>query len=294
MTVRNSLKRRIRARMERTGDSYSRAREIVLRGTHDPKAADSLTVVLSQPDSRTGMLAEDLSVLFDSQRVPDCDILVLPELIGGKADPSAYEDAIRGLARQHACYVIGGSCYVFRNGGLLNAGIVVDRKGHVVTHYEKLRPYGSEVDAGVGEGSTIGQFVLEGRRVSVLICSDLWFSQTLTSLDDDPEVVIIPSFSITQRDDPTKPRELWKHMLIARAYEHAAYFGVCDWAHACIFDGLPAAGVSGFANPRPDDDSFYSANGDQHFRAYPLDFRRLSAFRENRASRGFIRRASDA
>jgi hypothetical protein len=279
--------------MERTGDSYSRAREFVLRGSSKLAAAEHLTVVLSQPRCRTGMLADDLSTLFESEPVPDCDILVLPELIGGKADPPEYEAAICSLAGQYDCYVIGGSCYVSKDARLLNAGIVADRKGRIVARYEKLWPYGSEVNAGVGEGSATGHFIVEGRRVSVLICSDLWFSQTLTSLTHEPEVVIIPSFSITQRDDPRKPRELWKHMLIARAYEHAAYVGVCDWAHPCLFEGLAAAGVSGFANPRPDDDSFYTANGDRRFRAYRLDFGRLNAFRENRASRGFIRRMVD-
>lgn len=234
-------------------------------------------------------MADDLAALFATQKVPDCDILVLPELIGGRAYPAEYEGTICDLARRYHCYVVGGSCYVVRNSRLLNAGAVSDPTGYLVARYEKLRPYGSEAEAGVCAGSAIGHFVVEGRKISVLICSDLWFSQTLTSLDSDPEVVIIPSFSITQRDDPRKPRELWKHMLIARAYEHAAYVGVCDWAHPCLFDGLPAAGVSGFANPRPDDDSFYTANGDQPFRGYTLDFRRLTAYRQNRASRSFIR-----
>jgi predicted amidohydrolase len=239
------------------------------------------------------MLAQDVNDLFEQETVPDCDVLVLPELIGGNADPEEYESTVCELAERYRCYIVGGSCYVPRAGGLINAGIVADGRGTIVTRYEKIRPYGSEVCAGVGQGRATGTFVLDGRRISVLICSDLWFSQTLTSLTFDPEAVIIPSFSITQRGDPSKPRELWRHMLVARAYEHAAYVGVCDWAFPCMFEGLPAAGVSGFANPRPAGDSFYSANEERRFRAYDLNFGRLDAFRDNRASRGFIRQARD-
>ena len=290
MTSHNSLKRRVRARMSKSGESYSTARRAVLAaGLLEPeKRVSSLTVVLTQPKTRSGNLIADVSALFEhAKNVPKCDVLVLPELIGNDSDQSTYEQTIRSLAREHHCHVVGGTCYLPGKDGVVNSGIVVDPRGELVCRYEKIRPYGSENHTGVLGGTEVGSFELGGRTFSVLVCSDLWFSENVASLADKPDVFLIPSFSITQRGEPAKARRLWEHMLVSRAYEHSAYVGVCDWAHPCEFEGLPAAGVSGFADPRPNGESFFEGNLERTFHKYELDFDRLDSFRENRANRGF-------
>lgn len=290
MTARNSFKRRIRTRMTESGESYSTARQAILNAERNASSpAERLTVVLAQPASRTGDMGEDLYRLFNEESVPRCDVLVLPELIGAKDEGQKYLKSICDLAKDHQCHFVGGSRYVNRNGMQVNAGVVANERGKIIATYEKMRPYGSEIHTGVSGGNTVGKFTIRGRIFAVLICSDLWFSETFSTLDYHPDALLIPSFSITQRDDPTKPRELWEHMLVARAYEYTAYVGVCDWSRDCRFDdGLSAVGVSGFANPRPDGGGYYSGNGDSRFRSYELDFSRLDAFRENRAGRGFL------
>jgi predicted amidohydrolase len=169
----------------------------------------------------------------------------------------------------------------------VNSGIVADDCGSIVARYEKVRLYGSELGRGIVGGSTFGRFECEIEFV-VLICSDLWFSDSFSKLQASPDAILIPSFSITQKRDPNSARQLWRHMAIARAYEYAAYVGVSDWAHPCQFDGLSAAGVSGIANPRPDGDCFFSPNQDAELCVHELNFARLDAFRKNRAVRGFL------
>lgn len=295
MTKQNSLKRLIRKRMKETGESYTKARRSILhnrewhsKGVAESTPAARLTVVLAQPATRSGVFRRDLDSLLQAQSHPECDVLLLPELIGGSGDPAEYEAAICGLAKDLGCHVVGGSCYVPTDRALVNSGIVADDQGRVVSRYEKVRPYGSEIGTGIAGGSKVGHFELQGRKFAVLICSDLWFSDTFTGLTDVPDTILIPSFSITQRDDPRKARELWKHMVIARAYEYTSYVGVSDWAHPCKFEGLCAAGVAGFANPRPNGDCFYSTNEDLQLKAYDLDYARLDAFRDNRDVRGFL------
>ena len=219
MTSRNSLKRRIRARMSKFGESYSTARRAVLAaGLPLKQSASSLTVTLAQPKTRSGSLIEDVTKLFDDERsIPKCDVLVLPELIGNDSTPSTYEHTVCSLAQEHDCYVVGGSCYFPGTDGVVNSGVVIDPKGKLVCRYEKIRPYGTENHAGVSGGTVVGSFEIGGRTFSVLICSDLWFSENLASLDNDPDVLLIPSFSITQRGEPAKARRLWEHMLVSRA-----------------------------------------------------------------------------
>lgn len=294
MTARNTLKRLIRARMQKTDESYSTARQIILQNAEShtfgdaETAIDKLRVTLAQPSSRTGDFEIDIDALFDGQDFPDCDVLVLPELIGGTADSKLYESLIRDLATRLKCHVVGGSCYIPSDQALINSGIVINERGVIVSRYEKVRPYGSELETGVAAGKKFGRFNIGGRWFAVLICSDLWFSDSLSGLNERPDTLLIPSFSITQRDNPKKARELWKHMLISRAYEYTAYIGVSDWAHPCRFDGLPAAGVTGFANPSPNGDFFYTTNTEQKFRSYELDYTKLDSFRANREVRGFL------
>lgn len=250
--------------------------------------ARSLSVVVTQPRFRSGDCATDVARLFDDgPSPPSCDVLVLPELIGGDSHVDEYLAVLRSLAQRFACTVVGGSCYAHRGDARLNTGYVVADDGRVLCQYDKRRPYGVENDAGVGEGSAIGQFEIGGRRVAVLICSDLWFSRSIFAIDGEPDMLLIPSFSITQRGRPNKARALWQHMAVARAYEFSTYVGVCDWSEDCAFEGFYAAGASGFADPRPHTDEFFSANGDALWRGYTLDFDRLEALRVSRERRGF-------
>lgn len=249
-----------------------------------------MKVMLTQPDSRTGDMRADIASLVDGSPVPECDIAVLPELIGGTASTEEYESAIAELARSWNCWLVGGSHYLPMEHGLINSGVVCSPTGEITSTFHKSRPYGSELGNGVvpGEKSTV--FEVDGRRVAVFICSDFWFSDALTQLDVNPDVILIPSFSITQKQDPSAARELWKHMTVSRAYEYAAYVGVSDWAHPCKFDGLSAAGVTGLVNPRPRGDVYHQAQSGR-FGVYELDFDRLDSFRANRAERGFLGKA---
>ena len=232
-------------------------------------------------------MVDDIDALVSGEDIPECDIAVLPELIGSTTSTEDYEQLVVELAKDWGCYVVGGSHYLPLDHGLVNSGIVSDSEGTIVSRYQKTRPYGSEIGSGVVLGDRTGLFELNGRRIAVLICSDVWFSESFSELPADPDVILIPSFSITQRGSPNKARELWKHMTVSRAYEFAAYVGVSDWSYPCKFDGLAAAGVTGLVNPRPEGDLYFTSQ-EGRFGLYELDFERLDGFRKNRSERGFL------
>lgn len=247
-----------------------------------------MKILLTQPATRSGDMKVDIEELLAGETVPECDVAVLPELIGSTASTEEYEQRVIDLAQKWDCHVVGGSHYLALEHGLVNSGVVSDSDGNIVTRYQKTRPYGSEIGSGVVLGDTSGLFELKGRKIAVLICSDVWFSESFSELIANPDVILIPSFSITQRGHPDKARELWKHMTVSRAYEYAAYVGVSDWAYPCRFDGLAAAGVTGLVNPRPEGDLYFRSQ-EGKFGIYELDFVRLDGFRANRAERGFLK-----
>tara|TARA_Y100001933_G_scaffold236204_1_gene257967 strand:- start:4940 stop:5638 length:699 start_codon:yes stop_codon:yes gene_type:complete len=230
-------------------------------------------------------MERDLAFLSEAVIRGSVDILVLPELVGEGADSVLYERLLSAYARQFDCVIVGGSYYERASAGKINRGYVVSPAGDVVGVYEKSRPYGEELSNGVVPGSGIGIFEFEGAKIAVMICSDFWFSESFSALDDGVSCVLVPAFSITQRPDPRSARELWQHMVIARSYEHAVYVGVSDWGTRCRFFGMPACGVSGLADPRPLDGQFFAASDDT-VHVYGLDLIRLAAFREDRCLRG--------
>jgi predicted amidohydrolase len=145
------------------------------------------------------------------------DILLLPELIGGRSSAVQYESWVQGLAGTLGCHVVGGTHHEPRGSGAVNCGVVADSGGAILTRYDKLRPYGIENDLGVRPGERPGQFELAGRRVLVLVCSDFWFSGLIGKLDWNPDLVLVSTFSISQRPNPEAARSLWQHMALSRA-----------------------------------------------------------------------------
>jgi len=252
-----------------------------------------MKLVLAQPISRS----EDINLNFEmilysasqaENTIEGADMLVLPELIGSASSMEKYENWVKTTAKTLRCTVVGGSHHEQRETSVVNCGVVANPEGKIVTRYDKHRPYGSELDRGIMGGTAWGQFNLNGRHFVVLVCSDLWYSTSFHQLEAPPDVVLTPSFSVTQRPEPTAGQNLWKHMAVSRAYEFATYVGVSDWAHPCEYDGLYSCGVSGLADPSPDDACFFSPVGDGIFKSYQIDFKRLDELRENRKARGFL------
>jgi predicted amidohydrolase len=252
-----------------------------------------MKLVLTQMIRRSEDINQNFEVLLQyaeqaKEVTVGADVVVLPELIGASSSVAHYESWVRTVARTLGCLVVGGSHHERRGTSVVNCGVVATPAGDIVARYDKHRPYGSELERGIVGGQTCGQFSLHGRHFVVLICLDLWFSDSFHQLGRLPDVVLIPSFSVSQKASPQSSQHLWQHMTVSRAYEFATYVGVSDWAAACAYDGLHSCGVAGLADPRPDGRCFFTPVGDAVFRSYRLNFARLDQLRENRRMRGFL------
>jgi hypothetical protein len=177
------------------------------------------------------------------------DILVLPELIGGESERKDYERLTSELARTIGCHVVRGSNHHARRGKTVNSGVVADQQGMIVATYDKqLRPYGIEAQLGVGPGSAVGQFEIQGCRILVLVCADFCYSDVFVrQIRPRPDLILVPTFSISRRSSPRVARSLWRSMAIARAYEFSVYVGISEWAYPCEYHGLRSSSVAGLA-----------------------------------------------
>ena len=218
------------------------------------------------------------------------DILLLPELVGGESKRDEYQSFACHLARGLGCFVVAGTHHDKNNGRKINCGVVADPAGAIVSRYDKLRPYGIESKLGISPGSEVGTFSVGDCRVLVLVCADFWYSNVfLQRLEPRPDLILVPTFSISLRATPHAARSLWRSMAISRAYEFGVYVGISDWAHPCDYHGLKSSSVAGFADPRPHNhDEFFLRLGRRSIAAHTLDLARLRELREHRATHAFL------
>lgn len=216
------------------------------------------------------------------------DILVLPELIGGNADRNEYLAEIRSLSHATRAWVVGGSHHWHRADCIVNSGVVADPGGQIVAAYEKSHPYGQETDDGVVAGSGGAFLEVGGLRCLIMICADFWYTSSFCALGLQPDIVIVPAFSFSQRPTPAMARARWKHAAIARAYEFATFVGISDWAYPVAYRGRPSSGVAGFAHPNPAEVAgLFQTVGRARIRSFDLNLGPLQDLRVNRSERGF-------
>lgn len=215
-------------------------------------------------------------------------LVLLPEHIVFTNDPLEYRDAIITLAREFRCILVGGSYHEKRGESAVNAGLVVDPEGATLCVYEKLRPYADERKR-VMPGTTLGEFIVNGRRVMLLICADFWFSDLFFKAAQLPDLVLVPALSVTRKSSPDYSRAMWRHLAVTRAYEFGVYAGISDWGHPSELPNLFTSGVAGFADPtQTDPDLFFRPVSEHGATIYDLDFGMLDAFRADRRERGFF------
>ncbi|MCZ7557597.1 MAG: carbon-nitrogen hydrolase family protein [Bacteroidia bacterium] len=220
------------------------------------------------------------------------DIILLPEHIFFTNDAEEYLHEIRNIAAQTGSTVVGGSFHEINDSFRRNTGAVIAADGSILCNYDKLRPYADERNR-VEPGERLGQCVIGGRRVLVLICADFWFSDLYGKVKELPELVLVPALSITRKPSPDYSREMWRHLAVSRAYEFGVYVGISDWGEDSLLPVHRCSGVGGFANAASDDvQAFFTAVGQDRLQAITLDFDQLDAFRSDREARGFFRKGN--
>jgi predicted amidohydrolase len=216
------------------------------------------------------------------------DVILLPELVGGETPTDAYEAEVRDLASRLGAWVVGGSHFAREAAGVANIGIVADPAGQIAGRFGKLNPYGDERAQVTSSGP--GPLVLRmgGLSCLVMICADFWHAEAYPPDAAGPDVILVPAFSASERPTPHMARARWRHAAAARAYEHAAFVAVSDWAHPVPFGAASSSGVAGFAHPNPKaPGDLYRALGRRRAAVYPVAFEAVDDLRTDRRRRGF-------
>jgi predicted amidohydrolase len=112
--------------------------------------------------------------------------------------PGGAEDAFRDIARHHRIWIINGSMYERRDGGIYNTTSVINPEGQIVGRYRKMFPF-LPLEQGVQAGKEFFTFDVEGvGKFGILNCYDIWFPETSRQLTAmGAEVILHPVMTHT-------------------------------------------------------------------------------------------------
>lgn len=181
--------------------------------------------------------------------------------------PGPAEDQFRGMAQKHGLWLVTGSLYEKRKGGIYNTATVLNPQGEVVGRHRKLFPF-TPYEAGVEAGDEFLVFdVPDVGRFGVSICYDSWVPETSRMLVAmGAEVILHPSLTGT----PDRDVEL----AIARstAATNQCYF--------LDINGLGAGGVGRSILVGPHGELIHQAGASEELIPVEIDLDRVQRSRE--------------
>lgn len=204
--------------------------------------ASIFRVAVLQPALVADRMMANMHVLrgmVDHLTAGGLDLLVLPEVFDGNLSmsPAARDidnarQFLSTLARAAKTNVVGGSIFPEIDGRQRNSCFVIDREGRELGRYDKRIMFSVESD--VREpGSGPGIFDLDGVRVAVLICADLWWPELAREVCGRADILCVPAkSSVPGGDQVIYARTLWQNLALTRAMENGVAVLVSDWPEA--------------------------------------------------------------
>ncbi len=229
------------------------------------------------------------------------DVAVLPEHFDGFIAEDGDDGPWRAaqafaaeLARRHRVNLVAGSVerWDAATRGRANTAVVYDRRGCELGRYDKRRLFGFERRRNVQPGSGSLAVEIEGTRVGVLICSDLWHPELARRLAGQVDLLCVPAqTTIRAESEPAYARMLWHTLAMTRAQENVLAVVVSDQA-ATSQAPYRCGGVSSITDPsaEPDLDAIQRvvADGGEGYLLASVDPQRLARFRAYRRDSGLL------
>jgi predicted amidohydrolase len=255
--------------------------------------------IVWQEPART--FANIAALLARAAAATTLDVAVLPEhfdaTLAGDGDEAPWRTAqafAAELARRHRVNLVAGSVERWDTATQtrVNTTVVYDRGGCELGRYNKRRLFGFERRRNVQPGSGALALEVEGTRLGVLICSDLWHPELARHLAEQVDLLCVPAqTTIRPESEPAYARMLWHTLAMTRAQENVLGVVVSDQA-ATSQAPFRCGGVSSITDPSAEpvlsDIQQVLAHGGEGFLLAQLDMQRLNRFRSYRRQNGLL------
>ena len=268
-------------------------------------AASTFTVCTIQPAITWQEPARTFDSIADlvarAAAAAPLDMAVLPEHFdavmpadGDEGPWMAAQAFAADLARSHRINLVAGSVERWEptTGGRLNTAVVYDRQGNELGRYDKRRLFGFERRRNVSPGRSSLTLEVDGVRLGVLICSDLWHPELSRQLAGQATLLCVPAqTTIRPESDPAYARMLWHTLAMTRAQENVMAVVVSDQAassHAPFRCGGVSSITDPGAQPVLSEIQQVVTDGGAGYLLARLDMARLARFRSYRQENGLL------
>lgn len=241
------------------------------------------------------------ALMAEASAAAPLDMVVLPEHFnaapapdGDNAPWQAAQAFASDLARRHQVNLVAGSVERWdpAQQARVNTTVVYDRSGSELGRYDKRRLFGFEKRRNVQPGNGALTIDVEGTRLGVLICSDLWHPELARHLAAQIDLLCVPAqTTIRPESEPAYARMLWHTLAMTRAQENVLAVVVSDQA-ASSQAPFRCGGVSSITDPSAEPAwtaiQQVLATGDEGYLLAALDLERLARFRSYRRENGLL------
>lgn len=241
------------------------------------------------------------ALLANAAAAAALDVVVLPEHFnaapapdGADAPWQAAQAFAASLAQRHRVNLVAGSVERWdpRQQARVNTAVIYDRSGRELGRYDKRRLFGFEKRRNVQPGNDALTVEIEGARLGVLICSDLWHPELARHLAEQVDVLCVPAqTTIRPESEPAYARMLWHTLAMTRAQENVLAVVVSDQA-ATSKAPFRCGGVSSITDPSAEPaltaiQQVISEGGESYLLS-TLYLDRLARFRSYRRENGLL------
>ncbi len=188
-------------------------------------ACVQMDIVFGEPEKNYQQVLNYLTEAVDN----GADTIVFPEMWNTgyaltKLDTLADStnrtvEMLKDFAKNNSVNIIGGSVSTEKNNGFYNTMYVVNKKGELVSEYDKAHRFGlMDEHIHLEEGDTLGTFELENVVYGGVICYDIRFPEWIRAQALNGAKLIFVS-----AEWPEPRIDHWRTLLQARAIENQCF-----------------------------------------------------------------------
>jgi omega-amidase len=192
-----------------------------------------MDIAIGEPERNYAKLEAMLARVIEEGPKPD--VIMFPEMwntgyaldrIHDLADVEGERthQLLANISRKHALNIIGGSIAEKKGSDIFNTIYAYDREGRRAADYSKIHLFRlMDEEKYLQEGSTIGQFELDGVPAGMMICYDIRFPELSRKLAlRGAQILFVPA------EWPNPRLHHWRTLLMARAIENQMFVVSCN------------------------------------------------------------------
>ncbi|ANU14285.1 Aliphatic amidase amiE [Planococcus halocryophilus Or1] len=188
-------------------------------------ACVQMDIVFGKPEKNYQQVLNYLTEAADN----GADTIVLPEMwntgyalteLNMLADnTNRTVEMLKKFAKEKSVNIVGGSVSTEKNNGFYNTMYVVNKKGELVSEYDKAHRFGlMDEHIHLEEGDTLGTFKLDNVVYGGVICYDIRFPEWIRAQAlNDAKLIFVSA------EWPEPRIDHWRTLLQARAIENQCF-----------------------------------------------------------------------